>query len=298
MTEYKDDGEVCDLGPTSDGAEVKDEGAVRFRKRPVVIEAVQFCGDYPLSAALPDWWNVACNKGTVALNHGDEFNYLTIITLEGIMRADPGDWIIRGVKGELYPCKPDIFALTYEPAASPPTGRTLTEAEHREMLASLIERVMPDTAKRIRRHIAGTDVLSVRLALAYGLAVERRVMGDVGAGDEVRIVPKPGVPDVELGGMKCVLAYCKHTGGRESVLPAYYLHGYPLSYEDCVCDSDKEHSDDGCPTTGWFYDESNFEYDHLYHVIEGEVLGWAELPEKTAFAEALRLLDSKEKDNG
>lgn len=41
---------------------------------------------------------------------------MLIDTLEGVMRADPGDWIIRGVKGELYPCKPDIFAATYDPA--------------------------------------------------------------------------------------------------------------------------------------------------------------------------------------
>ena len=41
---------------------------------------------------------------------------LLIKTPEGTMRADPGDWIIRGVKGEIYPCKPDIFEATYEPA--------------------------------------------------------------------------------------------------------------------------------------------------------------------------------------
>jgi hypothetical protein len=41
---------------------------------------------------------------------------LFIGTLEGVHRADPGDWIIQGIKGELYPCKPDIFAATYEPA--------------------------------------------------------------------------------------------------------------------------------------------------------------------------------------
>lgn len=44
--------------------------------------------------------------------------HLTIATLEGVMRAEVGDWIIRGVKGELYPCKPDIFAATYEPVTA------------------------------------------------------------------------------------------------------------------------------------------------------------------------------------
>lgn len=45
---------------------------------------------------------------------GDGTGALRIVTLEGIHRCDFGDWIIRGVKGELYPCKPDIFAATYE----------------------------------------------------------------------------------------------------------------------------------------------------------------------------------------
>jgi hypothetical protein len=48
-------------------------------------------------------------------------NGLDIHTLEGVMHAQTGDWIIRGVKGEFYPCKPDVFALTYEPAAAAPT---------------------------------------------------------------------------------------------------------------------------------------------------------------------------------
>jgi hypothetical protein len=44
---------------------------------------------------------------------------MSIDTLEGVMTAQPGDWIIKGVKGEFYPCKPDIFVLTYEPAEAP-----------------------------------------------------------------------------------------------------------------------------------------------------------------------------------
>ena len=48
---------------------------------------------------------------------------MLIETLEGVMCATPGDWIIRGVKGELYPCKPDIFAATYEPAGGDDASR-------------------------------------------------------------------------------------------------------------------------------------------------------------------------------
>jgi hypothetical protein len=57
---------------------------------------------------FPDWMKA----GSITASDDGSLN---IVTLEGVMRADPGDWIIRGVKGELYPCKPDIFAATYEP---------------------------------------------------------------------------------------------------------------------------------------------------------------------------------------
>ncbi|BAQ16944.1 hypothetical protein [Methyloceanibacter caenitepidi] len=85
-----------------------------FRKKPVEIEAVR-CRDvlfepYP---SLPFWMQMAINGRRivkVAPNVG-----LQIATLEGTMSAEPDDWIIRGVKGEIYPCKPDVFEATYEP---------------------------------------------------------------------------------------------------------------------------------------------------------------------------------------
>jgi hypothetical protein len=78
----------------------------RYRKKPVVIDAWQ---NVPgISDMFPDWMK----NGSITSSTDGSLN---IVTLEGIMRADPGDWIIRGVKGELYPCKPDIFAATYEP---------------------------------------------------------------------------------------------------------------------------------------------------------------------------------------
>lgn len=78
-----------------------------YRKKPVVIEAVQL----PVSAA-PSWLADAMDAGTTRLRADGTAE---IDTLEGTMRADVGDWIICGVKGELYPCKPDIFAATYHP---------------------------------------------------------------------------------------------------------------------------------------------------------------------------------------
>lgn len=78
----------------------------QFRKKPVVIEAVQWTGSNADEIS-------AFSKKAVRVSSG-EMPTLTVPTLEGTMRADVGDWIIRGVKGEYYPCKPDIFAATYE----------------------------------------------------------------------------------------------------------------------------------------------------------------------------------------
>lgn len=85
----------------------------RYRKKPVVIEAHQWNpSERPTS--LPDWlWNVI---GMTPELFNENTGELSIRTLEGTMTARPGDWIIKGVKGEFYPCKPDIFEATYEPA--------------------------------------------------------------------------------------------------------------------------------------------------------------------------------------
>lgn len=84
----------------------------KYRKKPVVIEAVQFTGDN--SSELFLWMD--CNDGAEPRVRKVQDGVLIIRTLEGDMTAQPGDWIIRGVQGEFYPCKPDIFAATYEPA--------------------------------------------------------------------------------------------------------------------------------------------------------------------------------------
>ncbi len=87
---------------------------MKFRKKPVVIEAFEVHPNDGKTHALPPRWlvNAIIGGGVVPLDEGG----MDIKTLEGIMRAEVGDWIIQGVKGELYPCKPDIFAATYEPA--------------------------------------------------------------------------------------------------------------------------------------------------------------------------------------
>jgi hypothetical protein len=96
----------------------------KFRKKPVVIEAWEVHPNDGHTRQLPPTWLlnamvVGTMKGDPAMGAvtvREDGNGLDIHTLEGVMHAATGDWIIQGVKGELYPCKPDIFAATYEPA--------------------------------------------------------------------------------------------------------------------------------------------------------------------------------------
>ena len=93
---------------------------MKFRKKPVVIEAWQVIPDDGHTRQLPPTWLISAlmSGECVALKGGG----IEVRTLEdgadGRAKhvADVGDWIIQGVKGELYPCKPDIFEATYEPA--------------------------------------------------------------------------------------------------------------------------------------------------------------------------------------
>ena len=84
---------------------------MKFRKKPVIIEAIQYDG-------LPASGSAACNFMGLERVLFSDTQGLFIDTLEGTMTAAIGDWIIKGVKGEFYPCKPDIFEATYEPADS------------------------------------------------------------------------------------------------------------------------------------------------------------------------------------
>ena len=85
----------------------------KFRKKPVVIEAVEIRRDG--HDAILDLGQRSSTSTLFMGWEGDPV-YVLIPTLEGEMRGDQGDYIIKGVSGELYPCKPDIFAATYEPA--------------------------------------------------------------------------------------------------------------------------------------------------------------------------------------
>lgn len=79
----------------------------QYRKKPVVIEAMLWDGTTKCAFEM-------LNKWKAGFTHNVEKSEAYIITLEGTMTANKGDYIIKGVKGEFYPCKPDIFKATYE----------------------------------------------------------------------------------------------------------------------------------------------------------------------------------------
>ena len=102
---------------------------MKYRKKPVVIEAMQFYGD---STELI----LVFGQGKIRQVAQD---CLAIGTLEGTMYARLGDYIIKGVAGEFYPCKPDIFIATYEPA----DGATILEADAAEQyIVDMVDRAV------------------------------------------------------------------------------------------------------------------------------------------------------------
>lgn len=91
---------------------------MKYKKKPVVVDAFLWTGA-PTQPEDPEWMIEAIRKGIVVIKKTmDPLTpkgvIMTINTLEGVMKAELGDYIIKGVKGELYPCKPDIFEATYE----------------------------------------------------------------------------------------------------------------------------------------------------------------------------------------
>ena len=144
----------------------------RYRKKPVEVEAVRWDGTPEGSTPILDWilstgdrgahWDYPHDEIRHVMDDGTEQGCpaspggLFIRTLEGEMRADAGDWIIRGVAGEFYPCKPEIFAATYEKASAP----------------SERIRYRPRPSERsmwVRFWLTIAFVLGVEMLLAFGL---------------------------------------------------------------------------------------------------------------------------------
>jgi hypothetical protein len=92
---------------------------MEYRKKPVVIEAFKYGIDN-----IPDWFMDKVTSNEIITHVGTDIRdsseyFCEIKTLEGIMRGNCGDYIIKGIKGEIYPCKSDIFEITYELASTP-----------------------------------------------------------------------------------------------------------------------------------------------------------------------------------
>jgi hypothetical protein len=109
----------------------------RYRKRPVIVEAIQFDGSFVGADTIYRWanppdknGNIDYTRAPITMEHNTARSedpkaypdgwYLRIETLEGDVIARSGDWIIKGVNGEFYPCKDDIFHKTYEPVGDEP----------------------------------------------------------------------------------------------------------------------------------------------------------------------------------
>ena len=88
---------------------------MKYRKKPVVIVAEQLNSRGLMGS---EWfWDAVSSNEIITHNFGKHYSedaWCEIRTLEGVMTAKPGDYIIQGVQGEIYPCKPDIFEATYE----------------------------------------------------------------------------------------------------------------------------------------------------------------------------------------
>lgn len=126
---------------------------MKYRKKPVVIDAFKWTGG-PDQAEDPEWAIEAIANGAITFPGGGTKDcVMRIHTLEGDMTAQQGDYIIRGVNGEIYPCKPDIFEKTYESADR---GSAFTLNEH----ARLAQRTANPSltwAQKIRNGVYGLN---------------------------------------------------------------------------------------------------------------------------------------------
>lgn len=142
--------------------------AMKYRKKPVVVEAIQwtgknlqelknFVGDSLEYDVMDAAWEIG--KGPVIVN-------VRIQTLEGIHHASVGDFIIKGIRGEFYPCKPDIFAKTYESATLTPPNEPLT-------LISMSDEIPPDNERVLVYRPCMVDSDTGPYSVQWGWAAKR-----------------------------------------------------------------------------------------------------------------------------
>jgi hypothetical protein len=126
-----------------------------WRKKPVVIEAVQFLGAKNMREVCD--FIGGDNGQRYLARPPDE---LRILTLEGVHHGTVGDWVIRGVKGEFYFCKPDIFAATYEPASTPVSEST-RRIDVLEEAARVVEKIGHDYMQEHGSYDASTNAWEI-----------------------------------------------------------------------------------------------------------------------------------------
>ncbi len=155
----------------------------RFTKRPVTIEAIQWDGTAQTLDDLTAWSRQhTLPGGIIPIPNADQDNRLIIHTLEGTMRGSLGDWVIKGVSGEFYACKPDIFTQTYEPAAEhhgEPNADEPTDAEVRAAASAMFDVAdeqmrFPTKFDRAPEPLADTYRRMARAALVAARAVSGR----------------------------------------------------------------------------------------------------------------------------
>ena len=142
----------------------------RYRKRPVVISA--FClGADP----MPDWFCDAVSNGKIqTFGEHRSVTHCHIETLEGVLRGNSGDYIIQGVKGEIYACKPDIFAMTYEQEGEESMKQTISETREKVRKPLTEEEISETCDTWIIDSISIEEVIIIvrRTERAHGIGVE------------------------------------------------------------------------------------------------------------------------------
>lgn len=159
--------------PTSGAADLPE--ARLFTKKPVTIAAIQWTGKnlrevIAFTDGPPDTRTTHAGMAWEAYTDLVARDGLKIYTLEGKMLASPGDWIIRGVKGEYYPCKPDIFEATYSPAALAAGQATAAQAgEYPALVCDYCGALTPDPWHssgmlhgKMSKHIHSCDACAAR----------------------------------------------------------------------------------------------------------------------------------------
>lgn len=219
----------------------------KFVKKPVVIEAMPFDGTYRSGVACiqwmdqGQWWLVKFVDGPEPGMPQVEVGEISITTPEGVMTASPGDWIIKGVSGEFYPCKPDIFTLTYEPYTE--ESETAPEPDPDPSIDAGFPASHPRHMKHYCRQCPSTFEPSSVPTLGLPLQKEVRLSAHTQALMHVR-----RVHDTVYGDLSCG-RYCKEKAQPEEIKAGKKLYGpgsvsptEPIMTYDALFPTDEDHT--------------------------------------------------------